>query len=102
MRSIPRKRIREFFEQPGRARFKNPLLAWARVVESRQTDWTCFADVRETFPHADQVGRCVVFNIAGNHVRLIADVNYSHHRVDVTHVMTRPEYDRGRWRTDCV
>ena len=38
--------------------------------------WECFADVRVVYPHADQVGRCVVFNIAGNKFRLVV-VNIS-------------------------
>jgi len=31
--------------------------------------------LREIFPHADQVGKFTVFNIAGNKVRLIAAVH---------------------------
>ena len=35
-----------------------------------------FVQLRETFPHADQVGKFTVFNVGGNKVRLIAAVHY--------------------------
>jgi len=35
-----------------------------------------FAQLRETFPQADHVGKFTVFNIGGNKVRLVAAVNY--------------------------
>ena len=34
-----------------------------------------FPQLREILPHADQVGKFTVFNIAGNKVRLIAAVH---------------------------
>jgi len=36
-----------------------------------------FPQLREIFPHADQVGKFTVFNIGGNKVRLIAAVHYN-------------------------
>ena len=40
-----------------------------------------FSQLRETFPHADQVGKFTVFNIAGNKVRLIAAIHYNRNKI---------------------
>jgi mRNA interferase HigB len=40
-----------------------------------------FARLRETSPHADQVGKFTVFNIGGNKVRLIVAVHYNRNKI---------------------
>ncbi len=57
-----------------------------------------FAQLRETFPHADQVGKFTVFNIGGNKVRLIAAVHYNRNKIYIRHVLTHQEYDVGKWK----
>ena len=52
-------------------------------------------DVRLTFNSADAVGKWTVFNVKGNHYRLIAEINYAFARVYIRHVLTHAEYDRG-------
>jgi mRNA interferase HigB len=56
------------------------------------------AELRETFPHADQVGKFTVFNIGGNKVRLIAAVHYNRNKIYIRHVLTHQEYDIGKWK----
>lgn len=70
---------------------------WLTIV--RKTAYGSFADLRVTFPSADQVGRYTVFNIRGNKFRLITAIHYSRQKVYIRHVLTHAEYDRGAWRT---
>jgi mRNA interferase HigB len=74
-----------------------PLNAWFTIV--RKTDYASFADLRMTFPAADQVDRFTVFNIGGNKFRLIAAIHYNRKKIYIRHVLTHAEYDRGAWRT---
>ena len=97
MHVISEKKLREFWEQWPEA--ESPLRAWHRAAE--RATWGCFADVREVYPHADQVGRCTVFNIAGNKFRLVVVTHFDRGKVYVRHVMTHEEYDRGLWEGDC-
>lgn len=81
------------------------------VEGARRDNWRNWADVRATFPSADLAGSCVVFNVGGNHYRLIAFVHYSRRsprtgRIStgwlyVRPILTHAEYDRGRWQDEC-
>jgi len=97
MHVISEKKLREFWEQRPEA--EEPLRAWHRVTE--RAAWTCFADVRRAYPHADPVGRCTVFNIGGNKFRLVVVIHFNRQKVYVRHVMTHEQYDRGTWKGDC-
>jgi mRNA interferase HigB len=68
-------------------------------------------DVKETFgPRADLVrsrrgSELVVFDVHGNHCRLIAAIHYlarmpARGRVYVLRVLTHAEYDTNRWREE--
>jgi mRNA interferase HigB len=97
MHVISEKKLREFWEKWPEA--EEPLRAWHRVAE--RAAWGCFADVRGAYPHADQVGRCTVFNVGGNKFRLVVVIHFNRQKVYVRHVMTHAEYDRGAWKGDC-
>jgi mRNA interferase HigB len=73
-----------------------PLNQWYAIV--RKTDYASFAELRITFPAADQVGKFTVFNIAGNKFRLIVAIHYNRKKVYIRHVLTHAEYSRGHWR----
>ena len=96
MRVVSRRRLREFWEHQARAEVS--LRAWYKVVKTVR--WRDFREVRQTFPSADQVGRLVVFNIAGNRYRLVAKVDYWSQKVFIRGVMTHEEYDRNEWKRD--
>jgi mRNA interferase HigB len=64
MHVISLKPLRDFWASHPDA--EKPLLAWHR--EAEHALWETFADVREAYPHADKVGRFVIFNIGGNKV----------------------------------
>ena len=94
MHIITRKRIVEFCEkQPD---CTTALESWHRIM--KQSQYNSFAQLRQTFPSADQVGKLTVFNIGGNKARLVAAIHYNTHRVYIRHVLTHKEYDRGKWK----
>ena len=91
---ITRKRIVEFGDKHPDC--INALESWYRVIKHSQ--YNSFAQLRQTFPSADQVGKLTVFNIGGNKARLIAAIHYNTQRVYIRHVLTHEEYDRGKWK----
>lgn len=97
MHVISEKKLREFWCEHAEAEV--PLRAWHRTAE--QAAWERFADIRKVYPHADQVGRCTVFNIGGNKFRLVVVVHFNRGKVYIRQVMTHEEYDRGLWKGDC-
>jgi mRNA interferase HigB len=97
VRVISRKKLREAWDrQPG---WEPSLKAWYKIAKA--AEWKHLPDLRQTFPSADNVGTCVVFNIGGNKCRLIAYINFESQRLYTLHVLSHAEYDRGRWKDDC-
>lgn len=93
---IARKRIVEFVkEHPDCA---SSLDSWYRIV--KHTKFNNFGQIRQTFPHADIVGKLTVFNIGGNKVRLVTAIHYNTQRIYIRRVLTHSEYDRGNWKED--
>jgi len=91
------KRLREFWAIHPKAEV--PLRGW--YTQTLAADWQTFSDLRATFPSADLVGNCTVFNIGGNNFRLIARVFFRSHKVYVLRVMTHVQYDRDDWAASC-
>ena len=97
VRVISRKKLREAWQrQPG---WESPLKAWYKIA--RAAEWKHLPDLRQTFPSADNVGTCVVFNVGGNKCRLVAYINYKAQRLYTLHVLSHAEYDKGGWKDDC-
>lgn len=96
MHVISEKKLREFWAEHDDA--EKPLRSWHRVAED--AEWTKFADVRETYPSADQVGKFTVFNIGGNKYRLIAAIHFNRGKIYIRHVLTHEEYDKGTWKNE--
>lgn len=94
MHIVSRKKLREFCAEHPAA--TSPLDEWFKNVN--RIKWSNFADVRETYRSADQVGIFTVFDIGGNKYRLIAEINYRGGKVFVRHVLTHAEYDKGKWK----
>jgi mRNA interferase HigB len=91
------RRLREFWAVHPKAGV--PLRGWFTVTS--EAEWQTFNDLRTTFPSADLVGNCTVFNVGGNNYRLIARVLFGSHKVYVLRVMTHAEYDREDWPAQC-
>ena len=94
MHIITRKRLPEFVREHPNA--ENGLEHWYRLMKRNQ--FRSFAELRRTFPSADQVNDLTVFNISGNHFRLIAAIHYNTGRVYIRHILSHADYDRGEWK----
>ena len=96
MRIITRKRLLEFAKKHPDC--NTALESWYRIV--KHTKFNSFAEVKQTFPSTDQVGKLTVFNIGGNKARLFAAIHYNTFRVYIRHILTHKEYDRGTWKEE--
>ena len=94
MHVITRKRLNEFAEKHPDA--MPSLNHWYRLI--RNSRFENFVHLRETFPHADQVGKFTVFNVGGNKARLISAVHYNRNKIYIRDILTHAEYDAGKWK----
>ena len=69
---------------------------WYRTL--KHSNYNSFSELRETFPHIDQVGNFIVFNIGGNKYRLIAFVVFPAKRIYTRDILTHAEYDKDKWK----
>lgn len=99
MHTISRRKLREFWELKENANSVKPLDAWYKTMA--KGEWNTFVELRETFPSADLVGTCTVFNVGGNKYRVVAFINYRTQRCFILHVLTHTEYDKNAWKKDC-
>ncbi len=92
MHVISHRKLKEFYESPGREDSKVALEKW--YDDTIQADWKNFSDLRRDFPSADYVGnQHYVYNIRGNKYRLIVVVKFTIGRVFIRFVGTHKEYD---------
>ncbi len=91
---ISYKAIREF--KAARPEAGPALDNWYRV--SAGCKWKSFREVRQVSGSADWVKPYVVFNIAGNKYRLIAEINFRSQTLFIRHILTHEEYAEGKWK----
>ena len=101
MRIISKARLRAFWESPGWEDAEGPLRAWYTHVGSKSVAWQSWGDVKAAIGTASLVGNCVVFNIRGNHYRLVTRVLYPSQKVFILRVMTHQQYDEEDWKAQC-
>lgn len=90
MRAISRKSLVLFYQKHSEA--KLALEDWYKKVSD--ADWNNFAEMKSDFNSVDNVGnRRFVFNIRGNHYRIVALVLFVPKRVYIRFVGTHSEYD---------
>jgi len=89
-----REKIKEFAAKHSNTR--SGLSRWLDVVE--KCSWQTFSELRKTFPSADYVKGQVVFNVAGNHVRLIALIDFDSRVILIKNVLRHEEYDEEKWK----
>lgn len=90
MRIIARRTLREFWEVHPDA--EQPLKAWFAMA--RNADLKKPGDVKTAFRTASFVGNDrVVFNIKGNHYRLIAAIDYRFGIVYIRFIGSHREYN---------
>ena len=93
MRTISKKRLKDFYEQSIYSDIKNALEAWHKEV--LKLDWNNPNEIKEMYRSASVVGDTkVVFSIAGNKYRLIVAVNYYAKIVFIKFIGTHKQYDK--------
>ena len=65
---------------------------------ARKAKWRSLEDIRKDYPATDMVGPLAIFNVKGNHYRLIVYVSFRHQRLYVKEFLTHAEYDKGAWK----
>lgn len=99
MRIITRRRLNEYAKLHPKSAVS--LSAWNDVA--RKSAWGNLQEVRQTFPHADPVkvasGKtATIFNIAGNHHRLITAIHFDTGKIFILEILTHAEYSKNRWK----
>ncbi|MFV8335140.1 type II toxin-antitoxin system HigB family toxin [Flavobacterium sp. RSP29] len=90
MRIIAKRTLQNFWEQYPNS--KQQLLSWYQVID--KNSFTNSNAIKSIFGSADFIGNNkVVFNICGNHYRLIVKINYITQIVYILFIGTHPEYD---------
>lgn len=91
MRIIAKKTLVEYAAVHNDA--ETALGDWYERTEN--AEWSCFADIKQTFNSADYVGNNrVVFNIKGNQYRLVALVLFKIKMVYIRFVGSHDDYDK--------
>ncbi len=95
MHIISHKKIRLFYELYPEVR--TSLEHWYEVAQN--ADWKNFTDIKRDFNSVDSIGnQRYVFNIKGNHFRLVVVIKFSIGRIFIRFVGTHKEYDK----IDCL
>ena len=89
MRIISNKALRDFSIEHPRAVIS--LQEWRKKIEV--TTSKSYAELKTVFNSVDKVGNYYVFNIAGNHYRLIAAIHFNTQTIYIRAVLTHKEYD---------
>ena len=97
MRIISRKALRTYWEEHPVS--EEVLGDWFRKIKRAKA--SSIVELRKTFPSADLVGDCVVFNVGGNNYRIIAHIDFDLQIVWIRFVLSHAEYSKERWKTDC-
>ena len=97
MRIISRKALRAFWEKHPES--EEVLQDW--FIKIKRLGASSFTELRKTFPSADLVGDCYVFNIGGNNYRVIAHIEFGLGIIWIRFVLSHAEYDKDKWKTDC-
>ena len=91
MRVIARATLVRFWEKHASA--KIPLEAW--FAEAKAASWSSPQEIKNRYASADFLAdNRVVFNIRGNHYRLIVQIQYQAKIVWIKFVGTHDEYDK--------
>lgn len=91
MHLISFRKLREFFEKDPNSRVA--LQDWHK--RATKAEWDDFSDVKKTFNYVDSVGNSrFVFNVKGNHYRIIAKIAFKAKTIYVRWVGNHKEYDR--------
>lgn len=92
MRVISKKKLRKFWEQPGREDSETELKTWFDVAS--HATWRHFDDVKQDYGHrVDQAQGKTIFDIRNNQYRLVCSIDYERFGVLVLWIGTHADYD---------
>jgi mRNA interferase HigB len=91
LRVIAKKILREFWiSHPA---CEQPLKAWFK--EADNATWKGPADIKLAYPSASILeNNRIIFNIKGNHYRLIVRINYHYQMLWIRFIGTHAQYDK--------
>lgn len=93
MRIFTEQTLKQFSEDYPES--KTALQEWVKIV--KKSDWTNFADIKNTFNTLDNMGNSrFVFNIKGNDFRLVAVIRFTIKFVYIRFIGTHKEYDKRK------
>jgi len=91
VRVIAKRTLKTFWNQHKDCEQK--LKAWYK--EAREARWKKAKDIKRDYPSASVLpGNRVVFNIKGNHYRLVVRINYDYGVVWIRFIGTHDQYDK--------
>lgn len=91
MRIFTEQALREYIQEHPET--KTALQEWKYVV--RHSEWKCYADIKKDFNSVDAVGnQRYVFNIMGNHHRIVVVIKFTIYFVYIRFIGTHTEYER--------
>ncbi len=91
LRVIAKKILREFWQR--HADCEQQLKAWFQ--ETSKSEWRNTKDIKNEYPSASFLAdNRVVFNIKGNHYRLVVKINYDYQMVWIRFIGMHSEYDK--------
>lgn len=91
MRVIAKKTLRDFWIRYPDS--EQQLKAWYQ--EAEKAVWKSPAQIKKAYPSASILkGNRAVFNIKGNHYRLIVKINYDYQMVWIRFIGTHTQYDK--------
>lgn len=97
MRIVSHKKLKEFYETKGYEDSRIALERWYDITE--KVEWKNLSEIKVDFPATDYLGnQHYVFNIRGNHYRLVVVVKFTMGYIFVRWIGTHKEYDK----IDCL
>jgi mRNA interferase HigB len=91
MHIISHKKLKEYFLKEVNS--KVALQDWYK--RAKKAEWENYSDLKNTFNSADNVGNNrYVFNVKGNHYRIVAIVRFSIKRIYIRWLGNHSEYDK--------
>jgi len=93
MRLLGKDKLDKFSKKHADAR--SVVNAWHNEVSDKSCRWKNTHDIKSRYPSADFLAdNRVIFNIKGNHYRLVDKVHYQNGIVVIEWIGTHAEYDK--------
>ena len=91
MRVISRKKLLDYWQ--AHPDIEESLESW--YYEAKHSQWKKPEDIKQRYSSADILpGNRIVFNIKGNHYRLVVKIHYNAGVVYIRFIGTHAEYDK--------